>query len=812
VKINDRRDGDAARELPFNSFSSAHLRDDLRTDRGDARAFATLQASTDDVRMMPAPGAAMTGEGRIAPAVELPPLVVFSHLRWDSPYRRSQEILSRIAQRTRVLFVEEPQFHAGDPGAIARAPVRNVTVLTPRTPLNAPGFHDDQIPLLSKLVGNALVREQMHDYSAWLDTPMALPLLKKLRPRCIVYDCIADLAALPGAPRQIAQREHALLRMANVVLCASTGLWRVRRAQRGDVHCVADSVDAAHFGRALDSRSTHPEVRALARPRLGYAGTIDGRVDYELLNAVALARPEWEICLVGPIANDVDRSVLPRAPNVHFFGARAHGELPSHFAGWDVALLPMVRDDAAHFAAGATALEYMAAGRAIVSTPIRDLAGSAGHLVRFGADASAFVAACEAALTAPAEDRAQRARGMADVVAATSWDGIVRELAPILHTAAAQGLTPTARRMLEPAQNSVALVAPRMPARSPCVILGAGATGLAAAYHYGAGCTLVEREAQIGGGCRSIEDTGFTFDRGGHVMMSDDPHVQELYRLLLGDNVHWQECDVQVIESDGATANVPTVAHRGAPVPRARFGYPLRGGFAALVNGFVPLLRGNLFVCADVRKVSPMLRTVTLADGRRLRYDVLVSTLPLPILIAAMDDEAPAEIRRAAAALRHTSLRCVNLGVARPHVTGRHWIEFRGGAVFARVFAQGNLSPHCNPPGGFGLMCEVPYSEAAPLAASGAALTERCVRDLVRAGLLHRFDGLLTSSQVDVAFAKIADGGAEEAACIRDWLADFDIVPAGRFGAWQDGDAFVAGRNAALAAQRGSADSVAVSA
>jgi len=86
------------------------------------------------------------------------------------------------------------------------------------------------------------------------------------------------------------------------------------------------------------------------------------------------------------------------------------------------------------------------------------------------------------------------------------------------------------------------------------------------------------------------------------------------------------------------------------------------------------------------------------------------------------------------------------------------------------------------------------------------------VRDLVRAGLLHRFDGLLTSSQVDVAFANIADGGAEEAACIRDWLADFDIVPAGRFGAWQDGDAFVAGRNAALAAQRGSADSVAVSA
>ncbi|HKU86905.1 MAG TPA: FAD-dependent oxidoreductase [Casimicrobiaceae bacterium] len=744
----------------------------------------------------------MTGKIRSVPDAELPALVVFSHLRWDSPYRRPQEILSRLAQRTRVLFVEEPRFHAGDPSALVRAPARNVTVLTPRTPLNAPGFHDDQIPLLSKLVANALAREQMHDYGVWLDTPMALPLLKKLAPRCIVYDCIADLAALPGAPRQIAQREHALLRMANAVLCASPCLSRALRAQRDDVHCVADSVDAAHFACAFDSRSTHPDVKALARPRLGYAGMIDERVDCELLRAVAQARPEWEICLVGPVSH-IDQGMLPRAPNLHYLGACAHAELPKHFAGWDVALLPIVGYDAAHFATGATALEYMAAGRAVVSTPIRDLARSAGELVRFGADAAAFVAACDAALTASAEDRARRARGMAEIVRGTSWDETVRTLGPILETAASQGLTRNARRMLEPAQSTVAH-APRMPARSPCVILGAGATGLAAAYHYGAGCTLVEREAQIGGGCRSIEDTGFTFDRGGHVMMSDDPHVQELYRLLLGDNVHWQECDVRIVDGEGATRNVATVAHRDVPAPRTRFGYPLRGGFAALVNGFVPLLRGGLVLHADVRKVSPLLRTVALADGRRLRYDVLVSTLPLPHLVAAMEDEAPVEIRRAAAALRHTSLRCVNLGVARPHVTASHWIEFRGGAVFTRVFAQGNLSPHCNPRSGSGLMCEIPYSDMAPLPVSGAALTERCVRDLVRAGLLHRFDGLLTSSQVDVAFADIGEGGAEEAACIRDWLANFDIVPAGRFGAWQDGDAFLAGRNAALAAQRGS--------
>lgn len=63
-------------------------------------------------------------------------------------------------------------------------------------------------------------------------------------------------------------------------------------------------------------------------------------------------------------------------------------------------------------------------------------------------------------------------------------------------------------------------------------------------------------------------------------------------------------------------------------------------------------------------------------------------------------------------------------------------------------------------------MCEIPYSETAPLSVTRAALTDRCVGDLIRVGLLHRSEGLLTSNQVDVAYANLAEGGAEEAACM----------------------------------------------
>src|ERR671939_1012202 len=75
---------------------------------------------------------------------------------------------------------------------------------------------------------------------------------------------------------------------------------------------------------------------------------------------------------------------------------------------------------------------------------------------------------------------------------------------------------------------------------TPTIIIGAGPTGLSAAYHLGEEALLLEQHHRVGGWCRSIEDRGFTFDYAGHIMFSNDPYVHELYKLLLGDNVHWQ--------------------------------------------------------------------------------------------------------------------------------------------------------------------------------------------------------------------------------------------------------------------------------
>ena len=114
--------------------------------------------------------------------------------------------------------------------------------------------------------------------------------------------------------------------------------------------------------------------------------------------------------LVGPVVK-IDPADLPQHKNVHYLGSREYAELPSHLAGWDVCLLPFALNDATRFISPTKTLEYMAAEKPIVSSPIRDVAGPYADIVYLGEGPSEFVKACERALAAsPAERSARRER------------------------------------------------------------------------------------------------------------------------------------------------------------------------------------------------------------------------------------------------------------------------------------------------------------------------------------------------------------------------------------------------------------------
>jgi UDP-galactopyranose mutase len=362
-------------------------------------------------------------------------VVIFSHLRWNFVYQRPQHLLSRLASRWRIVFIEEPLPNAEQPHMEHLAPAPGVEVWRPHVTGEHFGFHDDHIPELQRLVADAMEQQQVRDYWLWFYTPMALPLAAGLSPRGVVYDCMDELTNFKNAPRQLVQRENALFQLADLVFTGGPSLYEHKKDRHPSVHCFASSVDAAHFARVTGD---HPLQAALPSPRLGYCGVIDERIDMDIIDTMARERPHWQLVMVGPVVK-IDPAGLPRHPNIHWLGQQGYDDLPAFINGWDVCLLPFAINDATRYISPTKILEYMACGRPSVSTPIKDVAEPYGHVVPIAQEPGEFLAACELVLARSASERENHVQDLARVVARTSWDQTANAMAGLIADADRKG-------------------------------------------------------------------------------------------------------------------------------------------------------------------------------------------------------------------------------------------------------------------------------------------------------------------------------------------------------------------------------------
>jgi UDP-galactopyranose mutase len=249
---------------------------------------------------------------------------------------------------------------------------------------------------------------------------MALAFTDRLSPVAVVYDCMDELSAFKGAPAMITERETELMSRAALVLTGGKSLFEAKRHQHANIHLFPSSVDVAHFAQARRATIDPPDQADIPHPRLGFFGVIDERMDMTLLEGVAAARPDWHLVMVGPIVK-IDPAALPRRANIHYLGSKRYEELPEYVAGWDVALLPFARNDATRFISPTKTPEYLAAGKPVVSTSIRDVVRPYGtkHLARIADDTPTFVDACTAAMT---EDAAKRIARADAFLRQMSWD------------------------------------------------------------------------------------------------------------------------------------------------------------------------------------------------------------------------------------------------------------------------------------------------------------------------------------------------------------------------------------------------------
>jgi len=348
-----------------------------------------------------------------------PDLICLSHLRWNFVFQRPQHLMTRCARDRRVFFVEEPVIGGRTDPRLEIETSSRVCVVVPHLPagLSAACSEGVQRALLDELIE----QQQIEQYLLWYYTPMALAFTDHLAPAATIYDCMDELSAFKNAPAVLKQREADLMRRASLVLTGGQSLYEAKRHQHTNIHLFPSSVDVEHFAQARGKTIDPGDQAAIPHPRLGFFGVIDERMDLELLDGVAAARPAWHIVMLGPVVK-IDSAALPSRPNIHYLGPKKYGELPQYVAGWEVALLPFARNEATRFISPTKTPEYLAAGKPVVSTSIRDVVRPYAQrgLVRIADDVPGFVHACTAAM---AEDPTKRTTQADAFLRQTSWEG-----------------------------------------------------------------------------------------------------------------------------------------------------------------------------------------------------------------------------------------------------------------------------------------------------------------------------------------------------------------------------------------------------
>lgn len=234
--------------------------------------------------------------------------------------------------------------------------------------------------------------------------------------RALVYYCVDDFTRWPGVDAIAAEAlEGELLARCDLVLATSQHLADTRRSPRGPTALLPHGVDLEHLGRASDPATTPLAGIRRGRPVLGYLGLLDARCDVALVTAVAQARPDWDVVLVGP----VDASPDPRLArdNIRRIPAVPYEGVPAALAAFDVAILPYVRSELTRAINPLKLREYLASGRPVVATSLPEVARYAPAVALADTPAD-FIAAVERCLAGPRDRRAERAA----LLAGESWD------------------------------------------------------------------------------------------------------------------------------------------------------------------------------------------------------------------------------------------------------------------------------------------------------------------------------------------------------------------------------------------------------
>lgn len=308
---------------------------------------------------------------------------------WQADPLSKKQVMTRLARRHRVLWINSinnrrPRLakkdfrrilqKIGDFGKGLTRVEENIWLLSPIfVPFHGLSWTRSlNRALLAWQIRWAMRRLGFTHPITWTFVPTSADVVGSLGERIVVYHCVDEYGAFSDAAPEIGVREQELLAKSSLVIVCSQALLESKQKSNRRTHLVTHGVDYEHFCRAANAQTPMAqELASLPRPILGFHGLIADWVDLGLLADLARLRPNWSIVLVG--RPDTDITSIQGIANVHLLGHRPYEKLPNYLRGFDVGLLPFVKNELTISANPLKLREYLAAGLPVVATPIPEV-------------------------------------------------------------------------------------------------------------------------------------------------------------------------------------------------------------------------------------------------------------------------------------------------------------------------------------------------------------------------------------------------------------------------------------------------------
>jgi glycosyltransferase involved in cell wall biosynthesis len=384
-------------------------------------------------------------------------ILCFAPDPWAGLWRNRHQLMTRLARRNMVVYVE-PRVYLREALRRVRRGQTHLSELAAsnlqhycdglwiyRDPVYAPYAGRLSGGPVTKQVRCAALRRALKQIGAcspilWLLRPFHADQIGVYGEKLVVYHVTDEYSGHPTVTDKEAFRveEEALLRRADLVIVTSPALLASKGQHNANTHLVRNAVDFDGFRAALTGSSgrslTEPRLASIPRPRIGYVGALNEKIDFALLAEIARARPGWQLVLVGGldlVTGTGAADSLHWLPNVHWLGRLPVEQVPAAIAAMDACLLPYMRNPWTANIDSLKLYEYLACGRPVVATDV-PAARSFEGLVRIADGAAGFVAEIEAAL---AESAPELVEARVAAAAENTWDARVVQIEGLLYDA-----------------------------------------------------------------------------------------------------------------------------------------------------------------------------------------------------------------------------------------------------------------------------------------------------------------------------------------------------------------------------------------